>query len=437
MIVACPKCKAKYRVDETKIGPQGVKLRCAKCKTIFKVSKKLVAPKAPAQPPPSVQPSAPSQPAPTQMAPTPPTPPPAEATAPPPPPTQAPQPPAEPPSTPSATAPSPPSARAETRIAPPPPPEEKVEEISGPYLPKGEIKAELLLADADETFLNKIGNELVEAGYKVWYARNGEVAFNFIKERKPPVAILEVMLPGLFGFEVCEKVKADPGLKDKVKLVLIGSVYEKNRFRRAPTSLYGADEYVDKYHNGKEVLAKVEKLLGFAEAKEPAPRVAPPPPPSPPSPAEAKPEVKMPSPPPSEVKPEAMPSPPPPSPPVEAEPSKPTQVPSAPAVEPKPAPAPKPAEVKDWKAMVPDDPAHQRAARLARTIAADIALYNPDLVEKGVREGTFWELLAKDIEDGRKHYESKVDPKVLGSTDYFRLALEDLIARKKKELGLE
>jgi len=88
----------------------------------------------------------------------------------------------------------------------------------------------------------------------------------------PRVAIVEVMLPGLFGFEVCEKVKADPELKDQVKLVLIGSVYEKDRFRRAPSNLYGADEYVDKYHNGKEVLKKVEKLLGFAEEeKVPAP----------------------------------------------------------------------------------------------------------------------------------------------------------------------
>jgi hypothetical protein len=85
---------------------------------------------------------------------------------------------------------------------------------------------------------------------------------------------------------------------------------------------------------------------------------------------------------------------------------------------------------------VPDNPAHQKAARLARTIAADIALYNPELVEKGVREGNFFKLLAKDIEDGRKHYESKVGPEIMALSDYFQLALEDLIAKKKKKLGL-
>ena len=417
MIVACPKCKTKYRVDESKVGPQGVKLRCAKCQVIFRVTKKPTpAPQARPTPPPP--PSAPPTPPPKVS-------PPAEQVSAPPP------------------APAPPSPAPEPGIPRMEPPKEKVEGISGPYLPKTEPKAELLLADADEVFLNRIGETLISAGYKVWYARDGVQAFNFIKEHKPKIAIVEVMLPGLFGFEVCEKVKADPELKDLVKLVLIGSVYEKDRFRRAPTQLYGADEYVDKYHNGKEVLAKVEKILGRAEE-----RVAPPPP-EVPAPQEVAPpsapaEVREPAPPSEPAPPAGEPAPSPPVGEAVREPAPPPspQVPPPPPSEvPPPSPAPevvKP-EVKpvDWKAMVPEDPAHQKAARLARNIAADIALYNPDLVERGVREGTFWELLAKDIEDGRKHYESKVAPEVRAGTDYLRLALEDLIARKKKELGLE
>ena len=92
--------------------------------------------------------------------------------------------------------------------------------------------------------------------------------------------------------------------------------------------------------------------------------------------------------------------------------------------------------VSDWTKAVPDDQAHQKAARLARTIAADIALYNPELVERGVRDGNFYELLAKDIDDGRKHYLSKVSEEIKSGSDYFKLALEDLITKKKKKLGL-
>jgi len=455
MFVLCPKCKTKYRVDETKIGPEGAKIKCAKCTTIFKVLKPVRAAspaQAPAKPAPGPAPAAqPARPAPA------PTPAPAAPPAPPVPPTTA--------------------------------------EISGPYLPKTAPKATLLLADADEVFLNKIGGELLNAGYAVWYARGGEAALNFIREKKPPVAIIEVMLPGLFGFEVCEKVKSDPAIAQATKLILIGSVYEKNRFRRAPISLYGADEYVDKYHDGVAVLAKVEKVLGFAPAEAAAeetipeqagPEVAPPPPPQPvpatppqmkpapqpaapaPRPTPAAPGVKPPGPTPaprpaappprpavpSPVRPAPQapaPGPKPgPVPPVAAKPmAGPTTAPTPPT--PKPAPVvpppaavpptpPKPASQApasaDWTKSVPDDPAHQKAARLARTIAADIALYNPDLVERGVRDGNFWELLAKDIDDGQKHYQSKVGPEIQAAADYFKLALEDLIAKKKKKLGL-
>ncbi len=406
MIVLCPKCKTKYRVDENKVGPEGVKLRCSHCTIIFKVAKR--------PPVPAAQPAAPAPAIPRPAA------------------------------------------------APPAP-----SGITGPMMPKTEVKAELLLADADETFLLKIGDELLEGGYKVWYARDGESAWNFIKEKKPPAAILEVMLPGLFGFEVCEKVRSEPELA-QVKLVLIGSVYEKNRSRRAPATRYGADEYVDKYHNGQQVLQKVDKALGFAK-EEPAPETeaqlevsptvsaAPPPPPPRPVPAPAPPPprpVAPPiaprpvAPPPRPVAPPAAPRPmaPPPkpvAPPAAPRPMAPPPRPVAPPAAPKPvAPAPAPAKPvaavgSDWTKSVPDTPEHQKSARLARTIAADIALYNPDLVEKGVRQGSFYKLLAKDIEDGRKHWESKAGPEIMAVGHYFNLALEDLIAKKKKKLGLD
>jgi len=436
MIVLCPKCKTKYRVDENKMGPEGVKLRCSQCQVIFKVAKR-----PPAQVPPAPQPPAP---APARAAPFP-----------------------------SATAVRPAPVPPPTAIpaAPPIPPEAGLPAISGPMTPKTAVKAELLLADADETFLNKLGEELVEAGYLVWYARDGESAWNFIREKKPKAAIVEVMLPGLFGFEVCEKVKADPELSQAVKLVLIGSVFEKNRFRRAPTTLYGADAYVDKYHNGKAVLKKVEIVLGFAleeaplppaeEKPAPAPAVtvappAPPPRPAPPPIPKIQPPVRpMPAPVPTAprpvpptppmARPPAIPKPPPapppavPRPPVIAKPVAPAPppTPTPPPVAPKaPAPPAKPVGAADWAKMVPDNPEHQKAARLARTIAADIALYNPDLVERGVREGNFFKLLAKDIEDGRKHFENKVGPEIMAVSDYYQLALEDLIAKKRKKLGL-
>ena len=87
-------------------------------------------------------------------------------------------------------------------------------------------------------------------------------------------------------------------------------------------------------------------------------------------------------------------------------------------------------------AGIPSDPGHQKAARLARTIVADLALYNPEEVIRGVKEGNLRELLAKDLDDGKKHYKTRVSPEIQAQVDYFEVAVKGLIDRKKKELGL-
>ena len=81
------------------------------------------------------------------------------------------------------------------------------------------------------------------------------------------------------------------------------------------------------------------------------------------------------------------------------------------------------------------DPDHMKAARLARTIISDIVLYNPELVVRGVKEGTVYQLLAKDIQDGLKHFNSRVPEKIRKERDYFRESMEAMIAKKKQELG--
>jgi hypothetical protein len=53
-----------------------------------------------------------------------------------------------------------------------------------------------------------------------------------------------------------------------------------------------------------------------------------------------------------------------------------------------------------------------------------------------VREGTLYQLLAKDLQDGLKHFNSRVSEKVRQERDYFKEALEAMVARKKRELGL-
>jgi len=67
--------------------------------------------------------------------------------------------------------------------------------------------------------------------------------------------------------------------------------------------------------------------------------------------------------------------------------------------------------------------------RYARIIISDIALYNQELVEQGLREGTFSELLKKEIEEGYRLYLLRV-PSSSGGEDHYREAVRDFIARR-------
>lgn len=75
---------------------------------------------------------------------------------------------------------------------------------------------------------------------------------------------------------------------------------------------------------------------------------------------------------------------------------------------------------------------HDRAKRLARLIVADIILYNQVKIEEGIKNDTLFDLLAGDIEIGRRYYEKNVDPVVTREANYFDLALVDILVKGKE-----
>ena len=83
-----------------------------------------------------------------------------------------------------------------------------------------------------------------------------------------------------------------------------------------------------------------------------------------------------------------------------------------------------------------EEPLHTKARRLARTILSDIQLYTPDAVVQGVRDGTFFELVEKDIFDARNLYQSRVAESVRGVSNYLEDSFQQYIAIKKVELGI-
>jgi hypothetical protein len=74
----------------------------------------------------------------------------------------------------------------------------------------------------------------------------------------------------------------------------------------------------------------------------------------------------------------------------------------------------------------------EQARRLARTIISDIAIYNKDTVERGIKTDTIFDLLGEDLEEGRQHFSSRVTPELAASNIYDIAIVDVLIKRAGK-----
>lgn len=71
----------------------------------------------------------------------------------------------------------------------------------------------ILLVD-DELINIQVLSSALKDDYEIIQAQNGFDAIRLIKEQKPALVILDVMMPGLSGYDVCSSIKADPSFKD-------------------------------------------------------------------------------------------------------------------------------------------------------------------------------------------------------------------------------
>ena len=73
----------------------------------------------------------------------------------------------------------------------------------------------------------------------------------------------------------------------------------------------------------------------------------------------------------------------------------------------------------------------EAANRLARAIASDLSLYNEAKIKEGIENDTFFTVLHDEIAEGRAHYESRVDAKLRGTSNFYDRALVDVILARK------
>jgi DNA-binding response OmpR family regulator len=122
----------------------------------------------------------------------------------------------------------------------------------------------ILIVD-DEPFIRQLLEltleELEDEGVELLFATNGDEALESIKKESPCLVFLDVMMPKMNGFEVCNIVKNELRLKETYTILLTAKGQE---FDREKGREVGADMYMTKPFNPDEVLAKAREITGIS-----------------------------------------------------------------------------------------------------------------------------------------------------------------------------
>ena len=130
----------------------------------------------------------------------------------------------------------------------------------------------ILVADADEAFRGETSRALEDSGFDVVGAVSGEEALAAVARDDVVLAVLDVRLPGISGYEVCRRLREEHG--DRIPIVFVsGDRIEPSD--RVAGLLVGADDYVVKPVARDEIVARVRRLLECAPGRgnRPSPRL--------------------------------------------------------------------------------------------------------------------------------------------------------------------
>jgi DNA-binding response OmpR family regulator len=127
----------------------------------------------------------------------------------------------------------------------------------------------ILIVDDEETILELISFTLVKEGFQVETAVDGQEALNKIIKLKPDLVVLDWMLPGTDGLEVCRQIRHNPKIADLPVIMLTARGEEVDKILGLEL---GANDYVTKPFSPRELAARIKAQLRAHQAKEPVPK---------------------------------------------------------------------------------------------------------------------------------------------------------------------
>jgi predicted Zn finger-like uncharacterized protein len=233
----------------------------------------------------------------------------------------------------------------------------------------------VLVADAEVEAGKAIASALVASGLQPVLVHDGVEAILTIQRTLPSAVVLDAGLPKMFGFQICELMKRNESLR-QIKVVLVGAIHHRDRYRRPPSEIYGADAYLERHQLRETLLPTLAGFglpVGGGQPERPAAR--------PVRPAVEAPRVVRPA---------------------------------APAARPREE-APRPAAPAADSALAAEI---GRAERLARIIVSDVVLYNEDKLDAAIRAGKVLESFESEMQEGRGHFAQRIDARVRETRDF-------------------
>lgn len=116
----------------------------------------------------------------------------------------------------------------------------------------------VLICDDESYILELVTYVVDDAGYPYLTAKDGETALKLARKNHPRLMILDVMLPGMTGFEVCRELKSDPQTRDIYIIILSARGQESDEMEG---KLSGADEYMTKPFSPRRLKQRLDEML--------------------------------------------------------------------------------------------------------------------------------------------------------------------------------
>jgi len=120
----------------------------------------------------------------------------------------------------------------------------------------------IMVVDDEPYIARVIKFKLEQEGYTVISANDGQSGLQKIKEEKPDMVLLDVMMPGLSGYEVCQKIKQDAELAGIPVVILTAKGQERDREQGLTM---GASDYITKPFSPNRLLELVKNMIGDAK----------------------------------------------------------------------------------------------------------------------------------------------------------------------------